>query len=239
MSRFYWVNEDKSVRAKHGGYVDARHTWGLPGLHCHECGATWSAVGHDYPSVDLSVLPEHTEFVTPRPEPMTEFIRLRELVRPYVPEGTALPPGTNFGPLTGRAVGNFGAIAWLGTRLLSRADALDRLQAEGVRGLLGCRTAFRFRQKNPPELLELQIEPRGNLHPDCIPTDVPPRCPTCGRHGFGRPDDPILAAASLPSELDLFRVGNFATMVIGTERFKDAVHRLSLEGITFHELTAR
>jgi len=120
-----------------------------------------------------------------------------------------------------------------------RRDALERLQAEGVRGLKGCRTELRFRQKNPPELRELEVEPRGRLHGDCIPSDVPPPCPTCGRQAFRWPDEPILDAASLPSKLDLFRVGNFATMLIGTERFVEAVRRLELDGITFRELPTR
>jgi uncharacterized double-CXXCG motif protein len=123
--------------------------------------------------------------------------------------------------------------------MLARRDALERLQADGVRGLLGCRTELRFRQKDPPELLELQIEPHGRLHPDCIPPDEPPPCVTCGRFGLARPDEPILDAASLPPELDLFRVGNFATMIIGTERFMEAVQRLELHGITFRELQTR
>ncbi|SET60546.1 Protein of unknown function (Gmx_para_CXXCG) [Myxococcus fulvus] len=40
-------------------------------------------------------------------------------------------------------------------------------------------------------------------------------------------------------DLDLFRVGNFATMVIGTERFRDSVLRLGLDGLTFRELPTR
>ncbi|MCP3139905.1 SitI6 family double-CXXCG motif immunity protein [Pyxidicoccus xibeiensis] len=234
------VRLDRAATAKHGGDIDGTHTWRLPGVRCHTCGATWSDVGHDYPSVDLSLLPERSEFEKPRPEPFPVFARLRELVRPLVPRNAELPPGTSFGPLTGRAFGECGPIAWLsGIRLLMRRDALERLQAEGVRGLKGCRTELRFRKKNPPELLELEVEPCGRLHPDCIPPDVPPPCPTCGRQGFKWPDEPILDAASLPPELDLFRVGNFATMVIGTERFVEAVRRLELNGITFRELLTR
>jgi uncharacterized double-CXXCG motif protein len=124
-------------------------------------------------------------------------------------------------------------------KLLVRRDALERLQAEGVRGLLACPTALRFRQKNPPELLELQVEPHGQLHRDCIPPDEPPPCPTCGRFGLTRPDEPLLDAASLPTDRDLFRIGNFATMMVGTERFMEAVRRLELDGITFHELPTR
>ncbi|MFY1826851.1 hypothetical protein ACN47A_13105 [Myxococcus fulvus] len=32
---------------------------------------------------------------------------------------------------------------------------------------------------------------------------------------------------------------NFATMVIGTERFRDSVLRLELDGLTFRELPTR
>ncbi|HZI16295.1 MAG TPA: double-CXXCG motif protein [Myxococcus sp.] len=240
MTRFFWMREDRAAATRHGGIVEAWHKLSLPGVKCHTCGATWGDVGHEYPSIDLSQLPERREFVKARPEPFAEFSRLRELVRPLAPPNAELPPGTGFGPLVGRATGDFGPFVWVGSeKLLVRRDVLERLQAEGVRGLLGCRTELRFRKKNAPELLELQVEPRGRFHPDCIPADVPPPCTTCGRHGFGRPDEPILDAASLPPELDLFRVGNFAVMMIGTERFMDAVRRLELDGITFRELPAR
>jgi uncharacterized double-CXXCG motif protein len=240
MTRFYWLNEDMTVATLYGGYVDAASKWGLPGVRCHTCGATWSDLGHNYPSVDLSQLPEHREFEKARPEPFPEFARLRELVRLLAPPNAELPPGTEFGPLVGRASGDFGPIVWAGVeKLLVRRDALERLQAEGVRGLLGCRTQLRFRKKDAPELLELQVEPRSRLHPDCIPPEVPPPCPTCGRHAFRRPDEPLLDTASLPTDRDLFRVGNYASMVIGTERFMEAVRRLELDGITFRELPAR
>ncbi|WP_164017785.1 double-CXXCG motif protein [Pyxidicoccus trucidator] len=236
MSRFFWLREDKAVAA---GF-DATHKWRLPGVRCHTCGATWASAGHQYPAVDLSQMPERREFEVARPEPFREFARLRELVRPLAPPNAPLPPGTHLGPLVGLASGEFGPFTSLGDVLwVIRRHALERLQAEGVRGLLGCRTELRFRQKNPPELLELQIEPHGRLHPDCIPPDVPPPCPTCGWVYFRLPDEPILDAASLPPELDLFRVGDYSTVIVGTERFMEAVRRLEPGGITFHELPTR
>jgi hypothetical protein len=45
--------------------------------------------------------------------------------------------------------------------------------------------------------------------------------------------------ASLPADLDLFRVGNFATVIVGTERFMETVRRLELDGLTFRELPTR
>jgi uncharacterized double-CXXCG motif protein len=238
MTRFFWLREDEVAAAHFNGGFDAAHKWGLPGVMCPGCGVTWSSWGHQYPGVDLSQLAERKEFEKARPEPFAVFARLRELVRPLCPGDALLPAGTTLGPLVGRASGEFGPFAWQGSSLLLvRRDALVRLQGEGVRGLLGCRTELRFRQKNPPELLELQIEPHGRLHPDCIPPDVPPPCTTCGRFTLTRPDTPILDAASLPMDRDVFRIGNFATMLIGTERFMEAVRRLDLDGITFRELT--
>ncbi|MFY2556357.1 double-CXXCG motif protein [Corallococcus terminator] len=240
MTRFFWLREDEAAATAYDGEFNAAHKWGLPGVSCPTCGATWSGSGREYPCVDLSHLPEHHEFEKARLESFPEFARLRELVRPLAPLDAVLTPGTAFGPLVGRAFGEFGPFGWWGnSMLLVRRETLEQLQSEGVQGLLGGRTELRFRKKNPPELLELQIELRGRLHLDCIPPDAPPYCHACGRHGFGRPDEPILDAASLPQELDLFRVGNFATMLIGTERFMDAVHRLGLVGMTFRELPTR
>jgi uncharacterized double-CXXCG motif protein len=240
MTRYFELSEDREAWKRYRGDFDAAHKWGLPGVECPTCGAIWGNTGHDYPAVDLSQLPERKEFEEPRAEPFHEFARLRELVRPLAPPDSELPPGTLFGPLVGRAFGKFGPFTWQGDILmLVLPEVLQRLQAEGLRGLLGCRTELRFRQKNPQELLELQIEPRGRLHADCIPPDVPPPCALCGRQAFQLPDEPILDAASLPTDLDLFRVGNFTTVIVGTERFKDTVQRLELDGILFRELPTR
>ncbi len=236
MTRFFFLRENEVATARFKGNFNAAHKWGLPGARC----STWSSSGHLYPDVDLSQLPERGEFEKPRPEPFPEFARLRELVRPLAPPNAKLPPGTEFGPLVGTGQGDLGPLTWQGNYLLLlRRDTLERLQAEGIRGLLGCRTELRWRQKNPPELLELQIEPHGRLHSDCLPPDLPPPCATCGRVAFRLPEQPILDAVSLPTKLDLFRLGNYATVIVGTERFMEAVHRLELDGITFRELPTR
>lgn len=239
MTRFFWMDEDRAVTEKYGGEVNAAHKWGLPGTTCPSC-VTWAGAGNAYPCMDLSQLPERREFEKARLESFSEFTRLRELVRPLAPPWAALLPGTVFGPLVGPAFGRFAAFYGMIGGLLVRREALERLQAEGIEGLEPYPTALRFRQKkDAPELLDLQLRPLGLLHPDCIPPETPPPCATCGRHGFRRPDEPILDAASLPTDRDLFRLANFATMLIGTERFKDAVTRLQLDGITFRELPLR
>lgn len=205
------------------------------------CHAIWSGGADGYPAVDLSALAERKLFEKARLErDFAEYERLCSLVQPLMPEGTWPRPGTQFGPLVGTARGGFAPLVLqYGDSLLLQHDALSRLQDAGVRGLLGCPTALRFQKKGTPELLELQLEPRGLLHPDCLPAGDAEPCPKCGRYVFSRPDAPLLDAASLPGHLDLFRLSNFTTMLIATERFVEAVRRHELRGLLFVELPAR
>jgi len=144
------------------------------------------------------------------------------------------------GPLVGTATGTFSPIfLYYSTMPLMHREALEQLQAEGVWGLRGFPTELRFRQKKHPELLELEILPQGRLHPDCTPPERCPPCPKCGHDYFTRPDDPILDSGSLPTDTDLFRLSDFETMFIGTERFVDAVRRLALEDVDIRELPLR
>lgn len=237
MERFYLLKPDKASR--HTGDVNARHKWALPGVRCPECGASWAGAAVAYPGVSLASLPEHESFVKARPEPLEEFVRLRELVRPLVSPSAPLWPGTEFGPLMGTAIGSFGPFFFQNPwTLLVQQEVLERLQSEQVRGLNGCQTELRFRQKKVPALLELQVEPYGRLHPDCTPPRPPP-CAKCGRDAFTFPEQPILDAASLPKHTDLFRLADFETMILGTERFVEAVQRLELGEVVFRELPLR
>jgi uncharacterized double-CXXCG motif protein len=122
---------------------------------------------------------------------------------------------------------------------LARREAVDALQQAGVQGLKGCKPELRFRQKkNPPELLVLQLEPHGLLHPDCLPPRPPP-CSRCGRDGSQLPENLLLDQASLPTHTDVFRLANFSTVLVGSERLKEAVQRLGLDGILFLDLPLR
>jgi uncharacterized double-CXXCG motif protein len=123
--------------------------------------------------------------------------------------------------------------------LFIREDALARLRAAGVRGLQGGPVDVRFRGKSPPALLELQLELHGLLHPDCLPPEREPPCPECGTPGFDWPQVAIHDAASLPTDVDVFRHKQNWASVIVSERFVEAAHRLELDGVTFHELEIR
>lgn len=237
--KFYRVEQDKAPR--YTGNLNAQHRWGLPGVEpCPTCGVGGGAVGLQYPYVDLSGLPERKKFNKPWPVPFSEFSRLRELVRPMVPAGAILEPGTKFGPLEGTGSGFFGQLfmqnPW---SIYVRREALEKLREAGLQGLQGCPVDVRFRVKRPPKLLALQLELHGRYHPDCLPADRKPRCPTCENEPFQRPNPIILDAASLPAELDIFRLREGWTLIIATERWVEAVRRLDLDGVIFRELETR
>jgi uncharacterized double-CXXCG motif protein len=237
--RYYLVDDVREPR--YSGTYNVSRRWLLPGAHCPKCDAVWSTTVDAYPCVDLSQLPDQEKYSARLEEDYAEFERLREQVRPLAPPDVPLWPGTSFGPLIGTAQGEFGPFflyhPWL---LMMRREALERMQAEGVQGLKGCRAHLRFRKKNPPELLELELLPRGHVHPDCLPPDRPPPCPKCGRFGWKRPDELILSAFSLPRELDVFRLEDFLTAIIASERFVETARRLGYgQDIVFRELPLR
>jgi uncharacterized double-CXXCG motif protein len=143
-------------------------------------------------------------------------------------------PGSKFGPVQGTAHGRFGALfSYFDWHLLVRREALEKLQAQGLQGLKGCPTALRFRQRQPLELLELELLPVGQLHPGCFPSPPSPPCSRCLRRGLRLPDSPQLDPSTLPSYLDLFRLADFSTQIVCSERFADACHRLGLDGLAF------
>lgn len=240
--KFYRAEEDRA--AGYTGSLRAVPRWGFPGITaCPDCGAGGGAAGLQYPCVDLSSLsePERRELEDPgRQVPFDEFLRLRERVRPFAPAWARLEPGADFGPPTGTASGTFGSLfmqnPW---SLYLRREALDQLVRAGVRGLSGCPMDVRFRGKNPPELLAVQLKPHGRFHPDCLPPDRAPPCSTCGNTRHALPESPVLDAASLPEHVDLFRLADWTTWIVASEHLVEAVRRLELDGVRFRELEAR
>jgi len=221
--------------------IQDEHKWGLPGIHCDACGATWSAVSLSWPCVDLSGHPDEATLATPHlEEDYNEFLRLRESLLPLVPPGTELKPGTNFGPATGPAEGTtFGVLTmgfpWM---MLARPEGLAAMQAEGVRGLKAGLAEFQFKDGSQ-QVLELQIEPCGHVHADCLPSDRPAPCSACGRRGLPLPEPLMLDLRSLPADRDLFRLADFSQVIVATESFAEAIKRLGCQDLAFLELAAQ
>lgn len=241
--KFYEASDDTSMGYT-GNLDDAINKWGLPGAQpCPTCRAGGGVTGLQYPCVDLSSLPadELKKLSNPWPVPPEEMSRLTELVRPFVPSWAVLKPGALFGPITGKGMSRVGQLfmqtPWT---LLVRREALQELQAAGVRGLHGCPIDVRFRGKPPPDLLDLQLRLHGRMHPACLPPDRKPPCPTCGNASYKKfPNPIILDAASLPNDVDVFRMEDAPGVILVTERFVDAVAGHGLDGVTFRELELR
>jgi uncharacterized double-CXXCG motif protein len=215
------------------GTYQAEARWMLPGVECPTCKETWSGIALAYPSVDLSRHPSREEFETPRPEPFERFARLLEEVRPLLPSGAQVEPGTTFGPLVGTARGLFGPLVlrdpW---KPLVREDALLTMQAAGLRGLVPVRAQLFPRDDVPlPALYELELAAHGRLE-----TPGTPPCPTCGRVEAEMPEVCRLDAASLPTERDVFRLSDAVTLVVVTERFVEVARSLGPMDVHFSEL---
>lgn len=235
--KYFKIEPDVSRRFT--GQIDGSYKWGLPGVICPVCRATWGGGSIAYPSVDLTPIAALADFENPRAEPIEEYERLRTLVQPLLPPGALLEPGTPLGPFHGQYRGRFGQFVapdpwWL----LARREALDALQAHNLSGLKGCRALLQTRQTGLPELLELEILPHGRLHPNCLPAKRAPPCPRCERMGLSLPDELLLDSETLPEHLDLFRLEDFSSVMVCTERFFTCYQQLGLDGIVFQPLSA-
>ncbi|HEX8433586.1 double-CXXCG motif protein [Archangium sp.] len=239
--RFYLLDSIPYGTSRYSGEYTARRRWGLPGLQCPTCDVPYVDKSEAYPGVDLSGVPEAKQLEEAwLEEDVEKFMRLRELVRPRVPEGAPLAPGSGFGPLVGTARGNFAQLDMLyGDRIIIRRDALGQLQAEGLRGLKGHRTGLRFRQRNAPELMEVEPELIGLLHPDSMPPGMAAPCKTCGGYRLSLLKEPLLDRASLPEHLDVFRLRNCTSFIVISERFADTLRRLGFEEFSLQELPVR
>ena len=234
--RLFEIDPDDSDGGPSYGYeLDAAHEYGLPGLKCPACGATWAATGPAFPGVDLSGLPSPERYRDGWPVGPEELEELRRPLRPLLPAGCVPPPGTEFGPLVGRARGVYADFVWNDPwTLLLKREAMTKLLGAGLRLPSGVAPRLTFPRGEEAELLELQIEPAGELSEESFAEGSPP-CPACGREGRRR-ERVVFDSLSAPNDLDIFRVRNFPTMLLVTGGFVEAARRLGLTGAVFVEV---
>jgi hypothetical protein len=93
-----------------------------------------------------------------------------------------------------------------------------------------------FRDATETHLYELQIEPRASIHLASLPDGMPPHCPACGRRGLKKPEHVIVRADSILPDVDIFRLRDLPTMILGTERLMQTARELGLTGALFDPL---
>jgi len=214
--------------------------WCLPGVQCLVCGRTWGAVGAIYPNFKLPPDVDEKPYQTGWPVFNDEFAKLREPLRKFWRTDLPLPPGTQFGPLSGKGFGKFGDITWLHSWVpLIHEDALEELRQRGIHTLVPVTPQIRLRSKREFKHLELHIEPHVEIDLALIPSTEMESCEACGwfrlpERKFPTPENaPRIKRSSIPRELDLFRVKEHESVILATARFTDAVKSLGLSNIKF------
>ncbi|RKG57363.1 hypothetical protein D7V80_39815 [Corallococcus sp. CA054B] len=219
------------------GKYRARHRWHLSGVDCPRFGP-WAWMDA-FPSVDLSAVEEPVLAEPKGPMSVAEYDRLVALIRPFVPSVLPIRAGGSFGPMIGTAQGRFGPVTcYPSWELVLREDAVELLQAEGLRGIIAVRMELRSRRSTMPALYELEARPLARLHPDCIGEWKTPACDLCGKpESFSLPPKRWLLRSSIPEGLDVFGIEGASPRVV-SERFVETVQRLGPSDVHYRELPA-
>lgn len=229
--RIFSLREDDNRR--NSGCIIGDHQWSLPGVSCFFCKSSWGGAGLEYPSVDLSGLSDERLFRVSRNEPLAVYLGLRSRIAEKFPQITLLQPGTLFGPISGRVQGKANGFIWQTpwTVCLDRG-ALDTLRARDLSLPIEVKVDLKAEKY---DIRELDLPLSGKLaNPvyDGIELDY---CSMCGRDSGTLPDEILIDKASISDDYDIFRVRNFPTRVLVTERFVDAIKSLDIRGATFEE----
>ncbi|MCE9671558.1 double-CXXCG motif protein [Myxococcus stipitatus] len=227
MMRLFELGRDlDTTKGRERWSLHAKRRWELPGAECPRCFHEVGIVGHDYPSVDLSELPQEHEYRKAREASWDEYVRLRDLVRPLVPAGALLLPGMGMGPLVGSVRGRPTPMVlepWW--QLLAQPESVERLLAAGLRGINPQPTALKVGRDVPP-MLELELVAGGDYAPECRPTPVGEPCPLCGtQRTMTPPPHWWLDTTSLP-DADVFRFREVPSVIVASERFVEVLRSM-------------
>ncbi|GEN12443.1 Myxococcus xanthus double-CXXCG motif paralogous family [Myxococcus fulvus] len=220
--------------------LDTKRRWGLPGTECPRCHSSPLAIALNYPSVDLSRLPEEREYRKARVAPWDEYVQLRDRVLPLLPPGAMVQPGMGMGPLAGRVRGRPPPVAMDGAwNLFVQPEGVDRLLAAGLRGIKPLPTAIKTARDVPP-LLEMELQVSGDDVPECRPTPVGEPCPGCGVQRSRRSTvGAEWLDASAMNGLDVFRFRRNPAMTVGSERFVEVLRGMGDTGIRVTEVVVK
>jgi uncharacterized double-CXXCG motif protein len=233
--RFFEIREDES--RKKVPYIDAAHKWGLPGVQCPICNNWWSNVGLEYPSVDLTNFPEEKLYRKARSEPLSEFLKLKQKIADAFPQLTMLNPGAEFGPSVGKTVGKkFEGFVWRAWwTICLESSALEKLKDSGLSLPKTVKAELKFK-KEEQEIFEFDLPLKGKLTNGVYDSIQLKYCDACGRDSASKPEEILIEYSSLLTDIDIFRVSNFTTIILVTEKFVETVSKLDIKGAIFNEI---
>ncbi|MDQ4123221.1 MAG: double-CXXCG motif protein [Acidobacteriota bacterium] len=234
--RIFEIKEDQNL--KNAGYIDAGHKWGLPGVICPVCKSTWSTVGLEYPTVDLANVADEELYREPRAEPLNVYKKLQQRIQEAFPRLSLLEPGAEFGPLVGKAVGRLDGFVWRAWWTVSlEANAFEKLNNYGLTLPPSIKAELKFK-KEVQQVFELELPLLGKLTNGVYDNIQLKHCHACGRDSASKPQEVLIDCSSVPNPVNIFRVSNFRTIILVTERFVEAVTSLNIKGAVFKEVRA-
>lgn len=236
--KYYQIKPDYSDKKQN--YLEATHKWGLPGVSCNICNQVWSNVGIQYPSVDISELSISEELEEGWVASLSELKSFQTEIRTAFPEYHILPPGSEFGCLIGKEVGKksgyFNDFIWnLPWTIILRENTLDKLHFEKLKLPKTIEPIIKFKTQ-PQKIYEFEILPFGNLLNPIFENNRDNACLGCDRIGVSMPHEILVEKETIPIDLDIFRLTNFSTIIVITERLVEAAKRLQLKGAIFNEI---
>jgi len=236
--QLYDIGEDLDSWGKSHRYnLKAEHKWQLPMVYCSLCHQENGWPEFAYPSVDCSQLPNELAFkkrIKAKTVDLLEMAVLQKQLEPLMPRGIIPRPFAQLGPLVGTASGLHGDFTWLTpwTPLIA-PEAVHKLVRAGIVAPVTVKTEIKARGKATFQHLEIQAEPHGVLSERCF-VRRRPNCPACGSSGVSDMIPPnLVRKSSIPSDIDLFRMRDWSTTVLVTERFAIAARHLGLTNIVF------
>ena len=224
----YFVLKPTQRPSQSGGRVF--HKWYLPGVHCNVCRETWGMTGVQYPTVSLANHPIEQDLIRSKPLDTEEFAKLRQSLTPYVEDNSLLLPGTRFGPVCGNINEMINDIVWINrwtplfsdsfmNTLANKVQNLNRMVKTRVIALLDCDHHY----------YEAEIKCMGYLTVETGMRRYVP-CKGCGRVGFSTQDPTSLKLdkASIPPDVNLFRIFDLPTFIIATEHVVDCIVKYNI-----------
>jgi uncharacterized double-CXXCG motif protein len=213
--------------------IEATHWQKLPGIRCPSCGV-WALTGITYPTVDTSAFNGIALPATPSPLSVEQFNALAASIQTAVGAQRPMRPGTELGPLSGKAKGNFGDFAWVNpwTPLL-RESVWLALRENGIL-LAEVRAEFDFGLAHEP-LVELEALPTATLPKELVPE----KCAICGRLAVKKPDNISFAVSSLDASIPLQRIAELPTVLVANEPFAQFIQQRHLRDVIVTPIEVR
>ncbi|HEY0050409.1 MAG TPA: double-CXXCG motif protein, partial [Pyrinomonadaceae bacterium] len=141
-----------------------------------------------------------------------------------------------FGHSVGRAAGQLSGFVWRAWWTISlESNALQKLVNAPLNLPVAVKAELKFK-KDVQEVFEFDLPLKGELINGVYDGIQIKYCYACGRDSASKPEEILINRLSIPDDTDIFRVANFTTIILATERFVETVTNLNIKGAVFEEV---